>query len=67
MSVFPGSPDVGLTNSELRASPVPVVISGGSGGGGLTNSELRATPVPVKTESATSSSVSTFKIGRAHV
>ena len=33
-----------VTDAQLRASPVPVSISGGTG---LTNSELRATPVPV--------------------
>ena len=34
----------GLTDAQLRASPVPVAISGGAG---LTNTELRAAPVPV--------------------
>lgn len=48
----------GLTDAQLRATPVPVdtgvvhVIidsGGGGGGGGLTDTELRATPVPVDT------------------
>lgn len=36
---------VGLTDTELRATPVPV--SGSVSTGGLTDTELRATPVPV--------------------
>lgn len=35
----------GLTDAELRASPVPVVLP--PGGGGLTDNELRASPVAV--------------------
>lgn len=34
----------GLTDAQLRATPVPVSFVGGTG---LTNTELRATPVPV--------------------
>jgi len=34
----------GLTDAELRATPVPVSMAAG---GGLTDAELRATPVPV--------------------
>jgi hypothetical protein len=38
----------GLTDAQLRASPVPVSIAGGgSPSGGLTDIELRAAPVPV--------------------
>jgi hypothetical protein len=43
----PGNPlpiSGGLTDAQLRASPVPVAISSGAG---LTNTELRAAPVPV--------------------
>ena len=61
MSVFPGNPEPGLTDAELRASPVPVVISGGgSTTGGLTNNELRASPVSVISALASSASVTTF-------
>lgn len=38
----------GLTDAQLRASPVPVSITGGgTSSGGLTDVELRAAPVPV--------------------
>lgn len=45
-----GMPVVGpLTDSQLRAAPLAVTISGGGGGtgGGLTDTELRAAPVVV--------------------
>jgi hypothetical protein len=45
-AVAGGAPGGGLTDAELRASPVPVSISGGAGGG-LTDIQLRASPVPV--------------------
>lgn len=37
----------GLTDTELRATPVEVTVVGGSPSGGLTDTELRATPVVV--------------------
>ena len=36
-----------LTDSQLRASPVPVTLTGGGSSGGLTDTQLRASPVPV--------------------
>ena len=47
MSVFPGNPEPGLTDAELRASPVPVSGTVTANTGGLTNNELRSSPVQV--------------------
>jgi hypothetical protein len=47
-AVAGGGSSGGLTDAQLRASPVPVSIAGGaSPSGGLTDLELRAAPVPV--------------------
>jgi fibronectin-binding autotransporter adhesin len=55
-----------LSDTELRATPVPVsgtVTLAGGAGGGLTDAELRATPVPVEVSGGTLSLDSAVVIG----